>query len=226
MPPSEHLPAYQWENSSAALRALCGRMSAVHALSAQCTLTLTRSNGESVRLDGAIVMRPPDSVRMRAWKFSQAVFDLTLTPDGLWIEAPRDQKGREKVMPASLSAAKMARAWSVMSGEFFCDAGARVEDHGGPSICVERMMQGQRIVCEVERATLTPRRYFVIDRDGVERFALSLERYELIGGIAWPVRLSARSEKGRIGIELKEVELNGELAPNAFVPPRRAEKVL
>jgi hypothetical protein len=194
-------------------------------MSAQCTLTLTRSNGESIRLDGAIVMRPPDSVRLRAWKLSQAVFDLTLTPEGLWIEAPRDRAGREKVLPGSLSAAQMARAWMVMSGEFFCDPGARVEDRGGPSVCVERLMQGQRIVCAVERATLTPRRYSVIDRDGVERFALNLEGYEMIGGIPWPVRWSARSEKGKIGIELKEVELNGELAPNAFVPPRRAERI-
>ena len=53
-------------------------------------LTLTRPDGQSVRLDAALVMSLPDhSVRLRAWKFNQAVFDLTLNPQGLWIECLR-----------------------------------------------------------------------------------------------------------------------------------------
>ena len=73
--------------------------------------------------------------------------------------------------------------------------------------------------------TLTPRRYSVLDGRGVEQFYLAVDRYQMIQGIAWPVRLSAKSEGGQILIELKETELNGELAPNAFVPPRSARKM-
>ena len=124
-PPPEHLPAYQWVDDPTAMQALCERAERVHSVSSEASLTLTRANGDSVRLDGAVAMRLPDSVRMRAWKFGQAVFDLTLTPDGLWIEAPADPDRRGQVMPASLSAAKMARAWSVISGEFFCAADAK-----------------------------------------------------------------------------------------------------
>jgi hypothetical protein len=188
-------------------------------------LTLVRSNGDSVRLDGAVVMRLPASVRMRAWKFSQAVFDLTLTPEGLWIESPPDPDRREKMLPASVNAAKMARAWAVVSGQFFCDSTVRIVDRGGPRFEVEGRIQGQRVICDVERATLTPRRYRVLDSTGVERFTLTMERYEVIQGIPWPVRLCAHSENGLIVIELRNVELNAELAPNAFVPPRRAEKI-
>ncbi|HZL37994.1 MAG TPA: hypothetical protein VFC78_21945 [Tepidisphaeraceae bacterium] len=223
--PAENLPAYRWVDGPAALRALCARSRAVHSASAEAALTLTRPDGQSVRLNAAIVMLPPSSVRMRAWKFGQRVFDLTLTPGGLWVEGPEDPGRRGQAMPASLDAAKVARAWSLMSGTFFCDPATRVRDLGGSRFSVERITDGQRIVCEVEKATLTPRQYTLLDARGVRRFMLSLDRYELVNGIAWPVHLDAHSDGGRIEIELKNVELNGELAPNAFVPPRRAQRV-
>ena len=98
-------------------------------------------------------------------------------------------------------------------------------ESSGSTLRIEQNVEGQRIVCDVQRATLTPRKYSVYDPNGVERFTLTLDRYEMIGDIPWPVKLTANSEGGIIGIELKEPELNGELAPNAFVPPRTAEKV-
>jgi hypothetical protein len=54
---------------------------------------------------------------------------------------------------------------------------------------------------------------------------LQLERYTLIDGIAFPLRYDAHSDSGAIRIDLRNVDLNTELAPAAFVPPRRAEKV-
>ncbi|HET6247442.1 MAG TPA: hypothetical protein VFE47_07095 [Tepidisphaeraceae bacterium] len=223
--PAEHLPGYQWIDAPTALHALCERAGKVQSVSAEADLTLTRPNGDSVRLDSVIVMRLPDAVRMRAWKFGQAVFDLTSTSDGLWIEAPPDPDRRGKMMPASLSAAKMARAWSILSGEFFCAPDARIVEAGPTVLRVERVIQGQRVVCDVQRATLMPRRYSVFDSAGVERFTLCLDRYEMLGDIPWPVMLTAHSEGGTIDIMLKDPELNAELAPNAFVPPRKAEKV-
>jgi hypothetical protein len=223
--PAEQLPVYVWTDAPTALHALCQRSQVVNSVSSECALTLTRGNGESVRLDGAIVMRLADSVRMRAWKFGQAVFDLTLTPAGLWIEGPKDASRRDEVLPASLDAARMARAWSIISGQFFCSDDARVEDHGGASFIVEKTIDAQRIRCQIERATLTPRKYTIMDAGGIDRFTLTLDRYELISGIAWPVHLTAHSDGGSISIELKDPELNGELAPNAFTPPRTAEKM-
>jgi len=37
--------------------------------------------------------------------------------------------------------------------------------------------------------------------------------------------MTARSDDGTISVALREVELNGELAEGAFVPPKRAEKL-
>src|SRR5215207_7588135 len=96
------LPTYPSLDNAAALKVLAGRAEAVKSMSAQCALTLTRPDDQSVQLDGAVVMEPPGKLRLRAWKFGQAVFDLTLTPDGLWVMTPQDPNRREKVLPASL----------------------------------------------------------------------------------------------------------------------------
>ncbi|MDB5293662.1 MAG: hypothetical protein JWL69_4903 [Phycisphaerales bacterium] len=223
--PAEKLPTYPWTDARGALHVLAERARSVHTASAECALTLTRPDGESVRLDGALVMKPPGSVRLRAWKFNQAVFDLTLTPDGLWVLTPDDPERRDKILPASVNAGKMARAWALFSGEFFASADLIVHDTGGARFQVERTIDGQRVVCEVERATLTPRRYTMLDSAGAPRFTLTAERYEEISGIVWPVRLNAVSDSGRILIELHDVELNGELAPGAFTAPKRAQRV-
>jgi len=223
--PREHLPAYQWVNGPTALRDLAARAQAVHSASAQCQITLTRSNGQSVRLDGAVVMQPPDRVRLRAWKLGQAVFDLTINRDGVWMVLPDDPQAKQRVIPAGANAAEMARTWALFSGEFFSASDAKMIDKGGLRIVVERWIEGKKIDCEVERATLTPRLYVLSDSSGVKRFTLNEGEYQVIGGVPWPTRLVARSDSGTIDLKLQDVELNGELPPAAFVPPRRAQKM-
>ena len=85
-----NLPTYGRLDHAAALRVLAERAQSVRSVSAQAALTLTRADGQSVQLDGAVAMAPPGRVRLRAWKFNQAVFDLTLTPEGLWVLTPDD----------------------------------------------------------------------------------------------------------------------------------------
>jgi hypothetical protein len=225
--PNLDLPTYSWRGESAALKVLQDRAKSVRSVSASALLTLTRPDGQSVRLDGAIVMSPPDrSVRLRAWKFGQAVFDLTLTPAGLWIEMPRDAKHRDQIAPASLSAAQLARAISLFGGDVFEGPGVSVEDRGGPTFRIRKPLEdGRTMIAEIDRPTLTPLRYRLTATAGVLRFMLSLSDYRMYSGIAWPTRMLATSESGRIEVELRDVELNGELPPEAFVPPHGAEKM-
>jgi outer membrane lipoprotein-sorting protein len=223
-PPPTDLPTYAGLGDAAALKVLAERAAAVKALSAECRLTLTRPDGQSVRLDGAVVMQPPDRLRLRAWKFNQAVFDLTLTPDGLWVMTPGDEARREKVMPASLGAAQFGREWAILNGAFFLE---RDLIAGGDRRWLDvrrRLGDGRTILCRVDRRTLTPRRYEMRDASGDVRFRLALSDYRVVSGIPWPMALAARSGDGRIDVRMKGVELNQELAASAFRPPRRAEK--
>jgi outer membrane lipoprotein-sorting protein len=224
-PPAEKgLPVFGNVDNATALRVLDERARAVRTLSSQCDLTLTRPDGQTVRLDGAVVMAPPDRLRLRAWKFNQAVLDLTLTPEGLWVMTPDDPSRRERVLPASLSAAQLGREWALLSGSFFGDPALSVREVGDRLAVTKTVEDGRTIVCDVERSTLTPRRYRMFDAGGRARFTLTLSEYGMFEEIPWPTRLDAASGEGRILIRLKDVELNGELAPNAFKPPRRAEK--
>ena len=224
---AEHIPTYRWTDDQSALRTMDRRAQSVRTLGAECLIILTRPNGESVRLDGALVMAPPQkSVHLRAWKFNQPVLDLTLVPQGLWVETPRDPSGRQKVLPASLSAAQVARAMSLFGGELFQKADVRVIDTGGPFFEVRKPVgNGQIVSARIDRATLTVRQYRLRDAAGKVRFVLALEQYRDFGGIVWPTRLVATSENGRIELELRELELNAPLPDHAFDPPARAEKV-
>lgn len=225
-PQPENLPAYQWTNDATALRDLSERAHAVKTVSAAALLTLTRPDGQSVRLDGAVAMSLTDkSVRIRAWKLSQAVFDLTLTPQGLWIEMPHDAGRRQQMAPASLSASQLARALAIFGGEVFDGPDVQVIDGGGPEFQVRKPMEdGRRMTADVDRRALVVRQYRLADASGVVHFTLTPKQYQTINGLPWPTRLIARSDTGTIDVELRDIELNTELPPGAFHPPRGAEK--
>src|SRR5205085_684147 len=130
-------------------KVLADRATAVKTLSSQCRLTLTRPDGQSVQLDGAIAMAPPDRLRLRAWKFNQAVFDLTLTQGGLWVVAPDEPSRREKVLPASLSAAQFGREWAMLNGGFFLQPDLVTEGSGNSLVVRRTVEDGRTIVCRV-----------------------------------------------------------------------------
>jgi outer membrane lipoprotein-sorting protein len=221
------LPAYTWVDSDTALRDLRARSAAVENVSAACDVTLGRPDGETVQLDGAMVMRNPGYVRLRAWKFNRAVFDLTLTPEGLWVMTMDDPARREQVLPASVNAADFMRQWSYLNGKLFQEADANDVTVNGDTVVVvgrtaDNSESAATLRCEVDRRTLTPRRY--VYEDSGRKFELKMERYQQIDGVAWPTRLVARGDVGSVVIQQRDVEINHELAPQAFVPPRRAEK--
>lgn len=226
--PQHHddLPQYKWTNDQAALTELSRRAHAVRSVSAAALLTLTRPDGQSVRLDGAVVLSLADhSVRLRAWKLGQVVFDLTLTPGGLWVEIPKDPAKRQQIEPASMSASQLARALSIFGGQVFDGPGVRVVDPGGPQFDVQEPLEdGRTMTARVDLATLTVKQYRLTDAQAVVHFTLTPRVYRQFNGILWPTRLKARSDTGTIDVELRDLELNGQLPPGAFTPPRGAEK--
>jgi outer membrane lipoprotein-sorting protein len=221
----ETLPHYPLSDATETLHQLADRAKRVHSLNAQGLITLTKPDGDSVRLDGLIVMAPPDRSRLRATKFDRVVFDLTVTPDGVWMIAPDDPKRKEQIQKAGAGAAKLAKTWSLLTGGFFDSPNLHAEEHGD-RLTVRRQTPGEpTVICDVDRPTLTPRRYSLLDDHGVQRFSMTLDHYRQFGDIAWPMRLTAVSEGGTVVVELRDVEVNPELPTGAFTPPRRAERL-
>jgi hypothetical protein len=221
----ENIPTYPLTDAASSLRLVAEHASQVYSLTGEGLITLTRPDGESVRLDAAMAMQPPQRARIRAWKFGRAVFDLTVTPEGVWAVIPEDPKRKEQITSAGVSAAKLARTWSVLSGGFFESAGLKAETRGSKLVVRCETPDEPLVICEVDRPTLTPRKYSMLDDKGVTRFTLSLEQYRQFGSVVWPTKLAAVSDSGTVEIELRDVDINPQLEPAAFVPPRRAEKL-
>lgn len=229
--PLEKLPTVPWRSTDDALRILRDRAAAIHTLTATGDITLSRPDGNSVRMDLAMVSRRPDHLRLRAWKLGRAVFDLTLTPAGLWMLTPEDPSMRQKARQGGMSAARLARSWETLSGGLFARSDLSVKAASNALIIRAPMEDplaqagGATVIARIDRRTLVPVSYEIRSPDGARRFSLRLSRYEMIDQIPYPMRCDATSDNGTIRIDLRDVDINTELAPRAFVPPARAEKI-
>jgi hypothetical protein len=236
-------------DAAAARQILVERAKNVRTVSSQADVVLTRSDGQSVRLDAVLVMRPPDAMHLRAWKLGEAVFDLTITPAGVWLMQPA-QPG-DATAPTSVEnnpaptsgpfdqpgvGDRLAATWGLLSGGMFSGEELSTDqaiDRGSSFEFRRVQSDGMSIVCLVDKRTITPTLYRLFDADGTERFELALDKYASIGGISWPMQIVARqlgmgsdaASAGTIEVDLTTVELNTDLPDGAFVPPRRARKL-
>jgi hypothetical protein len=222
-PPPTPLPTYAWVDDATAIRTIAERTRSIHTVQGTCDLLLTKPNGEKVNLDGILVFAPPDRLRLEARKLGHKVFDLTLNPGGLYILV-NDSSRKGQIMPASLSAARFVREWTMFNGGLFEAPDLQTRHSSDQLIVSRKLSDGRRVECEVDRPTLTPRVYRLFDPSGVERFTLKIPEYRIISGIAYPDRMIATSEQGVIEIEMRDLELNTELAEGAFEPSPKAEK--
>jgi outer membrane lipoprotein-sorting protein len=222
---SEHIATYAPMPAAESLHRMTDRAASIRTISSQGLITLTKENGDTVRLDAAIVLQPPDHARLRAWKFGRAVFDMTLTPQGLWLIAPTDEARRKEILAAGANTGKLVRQWlQIMTGAF--DAASLKISESEKLLTIEQSRDdGTLMICTIDRKTLTARRYVLKDQAGKTRFTLSLGSYAEVNGVVWPRDIDARSDAGRIVIELHDIEINTELPPAAFRHPARAEKI-
>lgn len=225
--PPEHLPTYQWMDNAASIQLMARRSELVRIVNCACFLTLIRADGQSVHLDGALAMDlPQKDVRIRAWKFNQPVFDLTLARDELWLEMPKDEQRRSEVLPAGLSAAQFARALSLFGPDFLDDPHLSTVDDGGAEFELrKRIDQNREVVALVRRSTLTIRQYRLLDSAARSQFILDLSHYESIGEIVWPTQMEAINDGSKIELGLRDIQINTALPASAFVPPRGAERL-
>jgi len=229
-PPGKPLPRYSNLDADAVRTILAQRQSNIHTMTARCELTLTSQNQQAIRLDGLLVMAPPDRVRMRVWKLDQTVFDVTALPEGVWIEtAPRAASAAPggPVIPPTVDAARLSRQLSLFLGGFFTSPGLTEQTSPNGSLLFRRdESDGASVVCDVDAATAAAQRFTLRDSTGKTRFSLDLSNYRQLQGIAWPIQLAARDadDSSEIDVEFSDVQFNSELAPRAFVPPSGAKK--
>ena len=221
----ENLPAVHFRDDRGALDILIQRADLVKTVSSQGTITLTRPSGESVRLDLAMVRSGRDKLRLRAWKLGRAVFDLTMNGGDVWLFTPDDQSLKQKARSAGLSARQLAQNIRLLDGELFRRPDATITHADGDMLSVTAAEGDKSMICDIDRRTLTPRKYVLTDPNGVARFALELSDYQAGMLVPVPFRMTARSDDGTIAVALRDVEINGELAEGAFIPPKRAEKL-
>ncbi len=225
------LPRYPSMEASKAVEVMRARDGAIQTISAEGTVLLSNSDGSSVTLDAAIVARWPGFLRIRAWKFGQPAFDVTCTPEGLWIYLPEDARKRAGgAADLTVTADQFRRVWGLLGPAFL--AGETQATYPDPrTLVLRRAMDPETssetlVECEVDAETLTVRSYRFIDPGGRTRQSLSLSSYRLIepGPLLWPRVITADGDSGRINIRLREPEINGDIPVGAFEPPRRAAK--
>jgi len=220
---AERIPHYPSMPASEARAIIAARDAKLETVSSPGTLELTDAKGRSIQLDAAVALALPERARIRAWKFGQAVFDLTILPDGLWLYSPRDEKG--SMNQTSGATGNLVQTWLATFKGFFADASLEMQEEAKFWVMSKPMGDGTTLRCRVDRTTLTPRLYTLYDDAGSERFSLALDRYVQAGELLCPGRIRATRAGGTILIKLRDVEINAPLPASAFKPPTRARKL-
>ena len=218
------LPRYEWHDAPTALRTMNRRDGGIQTFSASCRILLESGAGR-VELTGALVARPPHRVRLRAWKFSQAVFDITLNDDGLFVlDKNQSKETSEKLQ--RINHARFVEAIALLPGFEHDGAWQTGAGSDGEEFTITRPSpdQGAALECTVARNTLLRKRCVYRNDGGHVRQSLSFHAYAIVGDTVWPMRVEGSGESGSFVLLFDRIEVNVELAARAFDPPRRAVK--
>lgn len=220
--PRENIPRYPLESADVTLATVQARTAALSSVTGRGAVTLNDPKRGSVRLDAAFVLAPPDRARVRAWKFNQAVLDLTVTPDGVWLYSPRDPNAAT-TKPGNNVAGGIREWLRYLNGGVATERG-EVKTTEREILVTTPQSAGGTLTTTVDRTTRTVRSYRLTDATGVERFTLTLGRYRLFDQTLWPGRIEAHAPSGLIIVETSELQPNV-AATTAFKPPARAKRL-
>jgi outer membrane lipoprotein-sorting protein len=219
--PKESIPTYPLMDVQQSLAAMQQRNEGVESITGEGTVTMFDAKGGSVRLDAAFAFALPNATRIRAYKFGQAVLDLTVKSEEVWLYLPRQDGRAQDVRKASRSVAGAVELWLQLLGG---GAAFGSWDTAGNKFIITDPRDRTTMRLEIDRRTLTFRRCAMFGDEESEQFTLDLDRYRQVGNTVWPGRIKATSASGTILIEMRDVELNA-APPAAFQPPPRAERL-
>lgn len=244
--PKENAPTFPILSIEESRQVLAKRARHTHNLMAEGTVTLVNADGKDVRLDAAVVLELPERARIRAYKLGQAVFDLTMTREFVYLYAPRAD-GKSDIEKAGSNAGEMARWWLRQMKTFFDRPDLSWDEGASKLTATGTDREGRTITAVIDRKTLTVREFLIPDTKGVV-FTMKLSGYQVFNNtlgfeqdwpkygqvtpdaippreIAWPTHIEAISKSGTIIIDLHDVELNTQLPKEAFEPPQRATRL-
>jgi outer membrane lipoprotein-sorting protein len=244
--PKDNVPTYPLMSVEDSRQVLARRARFTHNVSAEGRVTLISENGDDVRMDAAVVLELPERARIRAYKMGQAVFDLTMTREFVYLYAPRAE-AKTQIEKAGANAGEMARWWLRQMSQFFNRTDLKWDESPSTLKATATDSSGRTITAVVDRKRLVVREFAIPDTGGVV-FTMKLSGYREFNNtlgfekdwprygqitadaippqeIAWPTRIEAISPKGSIVIDLRDVELNTELPRGAFEPPSRATRL-
>lgn len=215
------LPKYPPMSGTDALAAVAARQASMLRISAECDLDLVDAAGQRVSLDGVLVAQLPGKVRLRAWKFGQAVFDLTLVDGQGWLLAPDQGTGR-RVDLEKIPARQVSQALDLLGASYFV---AAYPTGGGENLLLATgpALGRADVQCEIDLRTLTPQRFVVPSALDATSSELLLSEYAPVDRFVWPMRLRLRSPTGEVLVRFRSVEINGVIPAEAFTPPKRAK---
>ncbi len=209
------LPTYPLIDAESTYQAIIHQSQRICSIQSSAELIL-KSEAQSVSLDAAILIERPDKIRVRAWKLGQAVFDLTINPQGAWQYTPREE-AREATHVTRDIVKRFIEVLlpSSPAGIVRIDGNQLVAEHEIENDATETR--------RYDRATRVLQWYQINDAKGVTRFELKLSDYRVIDQFTWPMKMVAISQQGTFEVRFGDVSFNQLLAPTAFKPPARAE---
>ena len=207
------LTEVSWQDAAEAKRILAERRDAIQTVQAECDIRLERGEDRQT-FDGAVVMQHPDHYRLRAWKLTQTLFDLTVNDEGVWV-AVSDELLKRRPQAEQELAGLAEQLGLLLRGPDFRDA-KMLQDEDGQLIA--RWPQGEAVI---DRETLTPRRYEFTDPDSGDSFTVETQ-YADYAGQTWYREVRVEGGFGSVQLDFRGVHLNESLNPKAFTPPRRA----
>lgn len=188
-------------------------------------LTLTRTDGKSISLDAVFVLDLPGRLRLRAFKFTQAVFDVTYADGRPFIYSPKDASLTTAATRASDDFLASLSRWPQLL-HFVPPEGAAAKV-SWDSIEFESPFEPLGALRSTfDRNTLLLRRQALVAPDG--RVPLSVDQIgyspALTGGVSWPSHFAVKSPGGTIELTTRQWQANV-VRDNAFTPPPRAVEI-
>lgn len=213
------LPEYEMMSTEEARRVMAERFRSVCVVRTVGRLTMTSSDGRRTSADFAAV-HDRSQMKLRIWKLSTVVYDLTVTNDGVWVyDALKDRDST-----GALDFHDIHQAWRLLMGSFFLGPAARVRSLDNATITYELQQGFETTRCAIDRRLLVPRTYTIIRRSN-EALSMELSRYRMTEGMAWPTRMTLSGPTGHIQIRFSDISFSEIDTTAIFKPSRRAERL-